>query len=348
MKKNIFIKYLLLAGVASVALFSGCRKETAADKVGGQAADNGKTLIGFPNGMVNATFFEPFTDVKTVDVFTLKKDAKSQAELNKAQTFVLTSLPDALTKYNAKNGSSYELLPQSFYTLGNANTTQATNGDLTFKFASGTFSQDFIIKLDGSKLDLSKTYGLAYKLTGTDGLGVHAASKDTLYAFFSIKNKWDGVYEVTGTMVDKVNASLTHINDYLSGANNTSDQKGPMQYQLRTISATKCVVFDNYFFPGTGYDIPIASGTGYSYYGTFSLIMEFDPATDKVVSVTNYYGQPAANTRSAALDPSGDNAYDPSTKTISIIYNMLQTSAVPDPPYIRTTWTEKWKYIGSR
>ncbi|HEX8019220.1 DUF1735 domain-containing protein [Mucilaginibacter sp.] len=341
MKKNIFNKYLLVAGIASIAFFSGCRKETAADKVGGQAADNGKTLIGFPGGMVNPTFFEPFTDVKTVDVFTLKKDAKSQTELNKAQTFVLTSLPDALTKYNAKNGSSYELLPQSFYTLGNANTTQATNGDLTFKFASGTFAQDFIIKLDGSKLDLSKTYGLAYKLTGTDGLGVHDASKDTLYAFFSVKNKWDGIYEVNGTMVDKVNNTLGHINEYL-----TSVSKGPMQFELRTISATKCEVYDNYVVGGN--DMPIRSGTGYSYYGNFALIIEFDPATNKVAAVTNYYGQPASNTRSAALDPSGINAYDPSTKTIDIIYNMLQPSSVPTPPYIRTTWTETWKYIGSR
>ncbi|WP_426586592.1 DUF1735 domain-containing protein [Mucilaginibacter sp. R-33] len=346
MKKNIFIKYLLVAGIASVALFSGCRKETAADKVGGQAADNGKTLIGFPNGMINATFFEPFTNVKTVNVFTLKKDAKSEAELNKAQTFVLTSLPDALTKYNAKNGSSYELLPQSFYTLGNANTTQATNGDLTFKFASGTFAEDFIIKLNGSKLDLSKTYGLAYKLTGTDGLGVHAASKDTLYAFFSVKNKWDGVYEITGTMTDKANATLGHINEYLSSATNTSDPKGPMQFELRTISATKCEVYDNYLFGGNY--MPIRSGTGASYYGNFALIIEFDPATNKVAAVTNYYGQPASNTRSAALDPSGANAYDPGTKTIDIIYNMLQPSVITTAPYIRTTWTEKWKYIGSR
>ncbi|WEA01158.1 DUF1735 domain-containing protein [Mucilaginibacter sp. SJ] len=345
MKKNIF-KYLLVAGIASVAIFSGCRKETAADKVTGQAANNGKTLIGFPGGMVNSTFFEPFTNIKTVDVFTLKKDAKDQAESNKAQTFVLTSLPDALTKYNEKNGSSYELLPKSYYTLGNANTTQATNGDLTFKFAAGAFAEDFIIKLDGSKLDLSKTYGLAYKLTGTDGLGVHAASKDTLYAFFSVKNKWDGVYEITGTMVDKTNSTLGHINEFLSSSTNTTGVAAPMQFELRTISATKCEVYDNYFFGGNY--MPIRSGTSYSQYGSFALIIEFDPATNKVAAVTNYYGQPASNTRSAALDPSGVNAYDPGTKTIDIIYNMLQPSVVTAAPYIRTTWTETWKYIGSR
>jgi hypothetical protein len=347
MKKNIFIKYLLLAGIASVAIISGCRKETAADKVSGQAANNGKTLIGFPGGMTYSTFFEPFTDIKTVDIFTLKKDAKNEAELNKAQTFVLTSLPDALTKYNEKNGSSYELLPQSFYTLGNSKTTQASNGDLTFKFASGAFAEDFIIKLDGSKLDLSKTYGLAYKLTGTDGLGVHAASKDTLYAFFSVKNKWDGVYEIKGTMTDNQNATLGHINEYLSSASNTSDTKGPMQFELRTISATKCEVYDNYFLGGNY--MPIRSGTGYSQYGNFALIIEFDPATNKVAAVTNYYGQPnPANTRSARLDPSGINTYDSGTKTIDIIYNMLQPSVVTTPPYVRVTWTETWKYIGSR
>jgi hypothetical protein len=345
MKKNIS-KYLFLTGIACALAFSSCRKEGAGDKVSNQAANNGTTLIGFPNGMVNSTFFEPFTTVKTVDVFTLKKDAKSEAENNKAQTFVLTSLPDALTKYNDKNGSSYELLPQSYYTLGNANTTQATNGDLTFKFASGTFAQDFIIKLDGSKLDLSKTYGLAYKLTGTDGLGVHAASKDTLYAFFSVKNKWDGVYEITGTMVDNQNTTLSHINDFLSSAGNTTGVAAPMQFELRTISATKCEVYDNYFLGGNY--MPITSGTGYSQYGNFALVIEFDPATNKVAAMTNYYGQPASNTRSARLDPSGVNTYDPGTKTIDLIYNMLQPSVVTTPPYVRVTWTEKWKYLKSR
>ncbi|QEM10994.1 BT_3044 domain-containing protein [Mucilaginibacter rubeus] len=199
MKKNIFNKYLLVAGIASVAIFSGCRKETAADKVGGQAANNGLSFIGFPDGLEQAHFFDPFTDIKTVDVFSIKRDAKSAADLQKDQTVVLKSIPDAITKYNDDNGTAYELLPTSLYTVSSTKVTTTTSGNLNAKFAPGDFQNYFTIKLDGSKFDLSKKYALAYVISDAAGLTIHAASKDTLYTFFAIKNKYDGAYHSTGT-----------------------------------------------------------------------------------------------------------------------------------------------------
>jgi hypothetical protein len=199
MKKNIFIKYLFLAVIASAAIFSGCRKETAADKVGGQAAENGLSFIGFPDGMEQAHFFDPFTDIKTVDVFSIKRDAKSAADLQKDQTITLTVLPDAIDKYNEDNDTEYSLLPTSLYTVSSTKVTAGANGNLTAKFAPGDFQNYFTIKLDGSKFDLTKKYALAYKITDAAGLTIHAASKDTLYTFFAIKNKYDGAYRSTGT-----------------------------------------------------------------------------------------------------------------------------------------------------
>lgn len=199
MKKNIYIKYLLVAGIASVALFSGCRKETAADKVGGQAANNGISFVGFPDGLEQSHFFDPFTNIKTVDVFSIKRDAKSAADLQKDQTVVLKSIPDAITKYNDDNGTEYELLPTSLYTISSTKVTAGTSGNLNAKFAPGDFQNYFTIKLDGSKFDLTKKYALAYIISDAAGLTVHAASKDTLYTFFAIKNKYDGEYHSTGT-----------------------------------------------------------------------------------------------------------------------------------------------------
>ncbi|MFC0516019.1 BT_3987 domain-containing protein [Mucilaginibacter angelicae] len=199
MKKNIFIKYLLVAGIASVAIFSGCRKETAADKVGGQAADNGISFVGFPDGLEQSHFFDPFTNIKTVDVFSIKRDAKSAADLQKDQTVVLKAIPDAITKYNDDNGTEYELLPTSLYTISSTKVTATTSGNLNAKFAPGDFQNYFTIKLDGSKFDLTKKYALAYIISDAAGLSIHAASKDTLYTFFAIKNKYDGEYHSTGT-----------------------------------------------------------------------------------------------------------------------------------------------------
>ncbi|SEO41857.1 DUF1735 domain-containing protein [Mucilaginibacter sp. AW1-7] len=352
MKRNKFLNHILLA-CSVLVMFSACRKVPAGD-LSNENPTAGTSYIGIPTGMENSNFFDPFTDIKTVNVFTVKKDAANNTDLKKPEKIVLTALPDAITKYNEKNGKSVELLPQSFYTLGTgADITQASSGNLTFAFASGDFSKDFIIKLNGSKLDLSKTYALAYKITSTDGLAIHAASKDTMYAFFSVKNKWDGVYQVTsGTMVDKTNAAFTHPNNWLAVygiSDNGSPTNGPMEYELRTISATQCVLYDNYIFGTVA--TPITTGTAsdnISYYGSFGLILTFDPATNKVVSVTNYYGQPAGNTRYAQLDPSGANVYDPSSKTVTIKYNMCQPSVIADPPFVRTTWDEVWTYKGAR
>jgi hypothetical protein len=203
--KNNISKYLFLAGILSAVIFSGCRKETAADKVGGQAANNGLSFIGFPDGLEQSHFFDPFTDIKTVDVFSIKRDAKSDADLQKAQNIILTVLPSAIDKYNENNDTEYELLPKSLYTISSTKVTADANGNLTAKFAAGDFQNYFTIKLNGSKFDLTKKYALAYKITDAAGLTIHAASKDTLFTFFAIKNKYDGEYHSTGTFHHPVN-----------------------------------------------------------------------------------------------------------------------------------------------
>ncbi|SDF73260.1 BT_3987 domain-containing protein [Mucilaginibacter sp. P25] len=205
MKKNIFNKYLLVACIGSAIAFSGCRKETIADKVGGQAMDNGKSFVGFPDGLEQQHFFDPFTNIKTVDVFSIKRDAKSAADLQKDQTVVLKAIPDAIDKYNENNDTEYELLPTSLYTISSTKVTAGTSGNLNAKFAPGDFQNYFTIKLNGSKFDLTKKYALAYIISDAAGLTVHAESKDTLYTFFAIKNKYDGEYHSTGIFHHPVN-----------------------------------------------------------------------------------------------------------------------------------------------
>jgi hypothetical protein len=88
----------------------------------------------------------------------------------------------------------------------------------------------------------------------------------------------------------------------------------------------------------------IMSGTAYSYYGTFAPVFTFD-ASNNVISVTNIWGQPAANTRSGQLDPSGINKFDPATKTLSVSYWMNQPSVIS--PH-RTHFVEVYTYLGAR
>lgn len=149
-------------------------------------------------------------------------------------------------------------------------------------------------------------------------------------AFISVKNQWDGVYEITGTMVDNTSATFT-------GAY-------PLQWDLVTSGPNQVIAFDNINLGIPGH-IFLNAGSP-SYFGSFGLVINIDPNTNKITSVTNYFGQPAPNGRSAQLDPSGANYYDPNTKTFYIKYWMMQPSVVPSGP--RTVFDEVWKYLGPR
>jgi len=147
----------------------------------------------------------------------------------------------------------------------------------------------------------------------------------------SIKNKYDGKYTVTGTMVDFSSAALT--GNY------------PMDVELRTSGPNSVQLYDVAI---GGVFHSILSGGSLSYYGSYGIEITFDPVTNKVVSVTNVYGQPAGNTRSAGLDPTGINMWNESTKTMDIKYFMYQPSVIATPPHIRVSFDENFKYVGPR
>lgn len=140
-------------------------------------------------------------------------------------------------------------------------------------------------------------------------------------------NKFDGRYSITGTIEDKTEPRIS--------------APAAKEYHLKTISNTEIEMFA----PELGISGHlILHGGSLSYYSKFSVIVKFDPATNKAVSVRNGYGQPAENGRSAVLDPSGVNTWDPATKTIRIKYWMDETGV----PGHKTAFDETWTYIGAR
>lgn len=193
----------------------------------------------------------------------------------------------------------------------------------------GRVSNTFSVKIKTTGLDPAKAYGLAFTIKGVGKAGVGVPSNLRTVVFkFAIKNKYDGVYEVTGSMVDNANSALTG--------------KYPLNWELRTTGPNTVAVFDRDY--GTQTHL-ILNGGGLSQYGSFGLNMTFDNATNAIISVVNSYGQPSSNGRSAALDPSGVNTYDPATKTIKIKYSMLQPSVIAG---VRTSFTETWVWKKAR
>ncbi|MGZ5252990.1 MAG: DUF1735 domain-containing protein, partial [Flavitalea sp.] len=220
--------------------------------------------------------------------------------------------------------TNYIPLPVDAYTIDAGN--PKTGDDWTLKFAEGEFAKPIRIQLDATKLDLSKQYAFAFKIKDAAGNAISNAFNNVIVEV-GVKNKYDGIYEVTGTMVDVVSAALTGYY--------------PLNWDLRTAGASKVKVYDR--LTGTQTHL-ISSGGALSQYGTFGLDVTFDPASDAIASIKSPY-EPAANSRAAALDESGENRYDAATKTVKIKYFMLQPALVT--PY-RTSFDETWVYKSAR
>ena len=313
-----------LPALAMVMLTSSCWKED----INEGKPNNEKTIVKLPQGEDEIYSFalDAAPGEITLDVLDVRRDAKSEKDLNATNIIKIAPAPELIDDFNAANGTSYELFTD--YELDASSPFDGSTWDLTF--GPGDFAKAIKIKFDPSTLDLSKQYAMAFKIQDANGLAVSATKYQALVEI-AIKNKWDGVYEMTGTMVDLANSAITG--------------SFPQEVQFVTASANAVVMVP------TDLGIPghlILSSGSLSYYGSYGPTFIFDPATDKITAVVNYYGQPAGNTRSAELDPSGLNQWNAADKSMDLKYFMKQPSVVPAAPNIRVTFDEHFAYKGAR
>lgn len=335
MKFNI--KYFIaLLGLA--VAFSSCIKDDV-EPLG----DKGTPMVSIQESPERVLYFSPFTGTKDIDLFTVIRDEVSSSAVNQSFSVTIAIDEALLDEYNEENETEFELLPDDVGQVVTGKGVESKgNGEYTVTFGPGITNVPFTVRVSGDLWDLAKTYGVFFTIKDSQGKTIKSG-KDGIMAAIAIKNKYDGIYEVTGTMTDFVDPSnYVHVNLGLEPYGEV------MQYELRTVGPNTCVAFDPVVFGD--YIVPIATGggAGLSGWGSFALVFEFDPETNDIISITNYYGQPAGNSRSAGLDPTGDNHWDPDSKTMNVKYFMFQPSVIPDAPHIRTAWDETWKYIGSR
>ena len=221
--------------------------------------------------------------------------------------------------YNSANGTNFTVPPPSMFTV--------LNPGLVVTIPKGGHTGYLQIKLKPSDF-IGDDWALGYSIASIDkqGYTISGNLHEGIVAF-GIKNKYDGHYRVTGTMVDVSNATLTG--------------RYPMDVFLVTQGGGSVAMFDNAI--GT-YAHSISSGGGLSFYGSFAPLFNFN-ASDNISSVVNIYGQPAGNGRSAQLDPTGINKWNAATRSIDVKYFMLQPSVAV--PY-RTSFNEHFEYLGPR
>jgi hypothetical protein len=342
MQKKHSWYFLLFAVVA----FSSCIKKEVTP-----LGDEGKTFVKLLGGGSPAEIVKnPIDFISTpqkILVCDIRKDAANNAALNTTTTVVIKDDTAAVRAAN----SAYLPLPAAWYTFeSEAPKVGGAGGTFTFTFKPGEFAKQIYINVPNAMLlDPSSLYGIGFTISSVSADGAISNNKSVVIEI-GAKNNWDGVYEMSGTFSDVTNATFTF--------------DAPQQYSLVTISATKCVVRNddlNSGFPGYVFN---AGGSG-SYYGSYGLVITFDPNSTAIASLHNYYGDPslpatpggnpaagsgapnysAANSRRAVLDPSGINAVQ-GNKDIVIKHWMLQPSLVPSGP--RCIFDETWKYLGPR
>lgn len=184
-------------------------------------------------------------------------------------------------------------------------------------------SDSIVITLNTDVLTADPSY-IAISIASVNKTG-YLISGNLGYLKLNLKgpHKWEGRYKLAGTMVDAANPTLGHVSILwaLDVVNNPNGD--PYTVQILTKNGSTLMLFDE--IVGGDFYYPISSGTDYSVYGAFAPEFIFD-AAGNITAVENHYGQPASNTRSAELDPSGVNKYDEATKSFTVSYWMNQPS----------------------
>ena len=253
-------------------------------------------------------------------------------------SFDIVSTPTIYTFYVELN-SSTNSYPSGDVTIAKANNLVTAGGqevlpDSAYQLVNTTATIDptthlaaFQLKVFTTKIDLTHDFALGFTITSFSGGATIATNKDNTVITIGAKNRYDGHYSVTGTMVDFSNAALTG--------------RYPMDVDLVTVNGNTVYMVDNAIGIAAH---SISNGGGLSYYGSFAPEFSFD-ANDNIISVVNYYGQTSGNGRSAQLDPSGTNKWHSSDKSMDAKYWMNQPTVIT--PH-RTAFDEHFTYLGPR
>lgn len=342
-----------LAFIACVSLaFTACDKAKVSTPMG----DAGQTLVkllggGTPAGLEKKPVDFVATPTKLL-VVELRRDVPNETELNKT---MIVTVKDDLAAVTAANPAYIQLPPSWFTVQTDAVKVGGQGGTWTFTFKPGEYSKELYVTIpDATLLNPSSLYGIGFTILTADAAGKISTQKSKVIEI-GAKNDWDGIYSnlVTGTFLDVTNAAFLHYG---------SDQ----EYALVTAGASTCVVSNNDL--NTGYPgYLFLNGAAGTYFGSYGLVITFNPATGAISDLHNYYGHPgfaatgggdpnagtgaplyaASNTRRAVLDPSGVNAVQ-GNKDILIKHWLVQPSVIPAAPSIRCYFDERWKYVSAR
>ncbi|MBA4408073.1 MAG: DUF1735 domain-containing protein [Bacteroidota bacterium] len=290
--------------------------------------DAGQTFVKLHPSVYNMLAFDAKTTPQSGMLFEIRRDVPNNKELNTTTTVVLQYDENGaiLAKYNTDHKTTYVPLPTTLGTVSPA----IAGGKLTVNLDAGEIGKAIMINVPAAgNFDFSKNYALAFKVLSVSGTGKLSADVDeTIVCEVLAKNKWDGVYSVTGTFVDYINAPWTGIY--------------PKIVELRTTGAATCSKYDTDY--GV-YGYIFETGGGASQFGAWTPAFIFDASNN--VNVVNTSVDSPARGRTAELytGEGAVNKYFPATKTMEVGYYLKQLNVSPQ---LRSLVTEKYTYKGPR
>lgn len=291
--KKIVSAFTLLATM--VVLMTGCLKDkgfengeygindpdTQPPGVGFPRAANAKVTYGLDAG---STTPQPVPGLVYVNL-------ESGTTLGSDVTVTLV-LNDALrTAYNAANGTNILAMPTNLFSLA----------PLTLVIPAGQRNIQVPIVINNTtSLDPNSSYGVGVTISAvTNGLKIAQNLKD-LFIEFTLKNKYDGRYN-------------------LRGYHNRTSPDYSAPYNVTVEMHTSGPNSVTMYWPDAGtYAHPILGGQ--SYYGSFGANFYFNLTTNEM---TGWDWYPYATTLPVGMGPGLNSRYDPTTKTIyaSFHYN---------------------------
>lgn len=312
---------LLLAFIAIAIFGTACLKDKNFDDgkygINLDGAQKIVEIAGPVDGFVNIDLVGSPNDT-TVDIV-LVRVAGGNADKDLQVTLALD--PAVVTAYNAAHGTGYVVPAANKFSIPS----------LTITIPAGQKTGKLSLKAKPNDLFGADEYALGVRLVSSSDPNIKLSGNfNTQVVGLTIRNKYDGRYTMTGTLVDVANATLS--------------AKSPQTVHLITTGANSVYLHNAGTNVASFKDLfPILSSGAESAYGAFTPEFTFD-ANNNVISVVNAYGQPSANGRSAALDPTGVNKWDPATKTLRVKWLMMQ----PPTPGVRTTFDFTFTYLGPR
>jgi hypothetical protein len=286
MKKNL----AALLFLAMTITFTGCLKDKGFEnnEYGINDPDTQPAGVGFPLGAnsKNAFGLNVSGTIQQADgLIAVNLEAGKTFDTDITITLANVST-ELVTAYNTANGTNIQVLDPSLYSVPS----------LTLVIPAGQrLAIEPITITSTLTLDPNKSYGVGFRIVSVSNNLKIADNLKNLLIEFSIKNKYDGKYQLTGY-------------------HNRPGLEAPYDETVLMITSGPNSV--SMYWPAiSAYGHPLNGGV--TYYGSFTTNFYFNLSTDLL---TNWDLSPYPTTVTPSMGPATDSRYDASSKTIYANY----------------------------